>query len=185
MRYITRYFDSLAASMFKTDDQGRTLFFPAGIWSKGRVIGDEASAQRLRDRVRKAYMAMFMIGIPLLVTAFQLIPGAGLLTYVGLGVVFGLIFNLYIFSLSRGLERTDVHMTLREAQNAQAFAIGKGWLITLAITSGVLATGGAVMAFAASGAERWQGALGFVFFAACLAVFLMQLRKLRASREVT
>ena len=42
------YFGELATLNFKKDAAGRDLFFPFGIWSKGRIIPDSDTAARLR-----------------------------------------------------------------------------------------------------------------------------------------
>lgn len=178
MNAISRYFDSLTAPMFKTDEAGRHLFFPAGIWSKGRIVGDAAASERLKARIRKAYMLLFLVAIPLTVIVALSVPGAsGWPFYIGVGAVVGIIFNIVVFSLARGMEKTDARMTMKDAYSAQAKALGTGWLKALAIGSGILAAGGGAMAVFATGTERRDGLIALVLFSACLVLFVMQLRK--------
>ena len=122
MQWLTRYFDSLIAPLFKTDDLGRSLYFPAGVWSKGRLLADTVAADRIRMKIRRAYMAFFIGVIPPLAIASPWLTGPRWALIIAVSVIAGLALNAYFFLLARGLPVTDDTLTLGEAYRNQASA---------------------------------------------------------------
>ena len=182
MQWLTRYFDSLIAPLFKTDDLGRSLYFPAGVWSKGRLLADTVAADRIRMKIRRAYMAFFIGVIPPLAIASPWLTGPRWALIIAVSVIAGLALNAYFFLLARGLPVTDDTLTLGEAYRNQASALGRGWVMTLAIGTGLLAFGSMLCAIFAAGNDRWFGLGGAVLFGAMLTLLLYQLRQLRRSQ---
>jgi hypothetical protein len=76
------YFDDLARGNFKRDAAGRTVFFPLGVFGKGRILPDVATEQRLRDRLATQYQLAVVVAIALAVLHNLL-----LMLLVGLAVV--------------------------------------------------------------------------------------------------
>lgn len=178
MSFITRYFDGLIEPLFKTDDMGRRLFFPAGVLSKGRVILDEDRVMDLKRKVRMAYMVFFLVFIPLLAGLTPWLGSSAWVPAILIGLAAGLAMNAYLFSLARGLPKTSERMNVGEAYRAQAVKLGRGWLLTLAISTGVLAVGSLMLAFLDPKTGMLAGLSGAVFFVALAAVFVYQLRSL-------
>jgi hypothetical protein len=50
------YFEGLADAAFKNDADGRTLFYPWGIFGRGVVVPTEQEAERLRKFQQRTYM---------------------------------------------------------------------------------------------------------------------------------
>lgn len=178
MSAISRYFDSLVAPLFKKDDQGRTLFFPAGIWSKGRIIPDEATGERLRKGIRRGYMVLFGLLIPLFAigNAFLSRGSNGWMYPIIGGLLIGLAFQAYTFTLARGLPVSDNRLSYKEAVTSQSRALGAGWLKALAIGSALFVLGSLAMTILGSGSDRLVGLAGMALFGGCLALFTWQMK---------
>ncbi len=48
-----RYFDALTNAYFKTDKDGRTLFFPWGALGHGYALASPEAAQKLRRQIKR------------------------------------------------------------------------------------------------------------------------------------
>lgn len=184
MNAITRYFDSLVAPMFKTDDMGRQLFFPAGIWSKGRVLPDKATADAIRLKVRRVYFGFFLLALPLLVVVFLAMGRPSWLTIFATPLLAGLGMNAYLFAIARKLPKTTERMSLGEAYRTQAKSLGRGWLKFLAVSMGLLVVGSLLSAIFDPGLGLVGGLAGAAFFATLMALFIYQLRSLPPRNEV-
>ena len=107
------YFDGLTDACFKTDDEGRILFYRCGIFEKGYILPDEAKKQQIRRFVKLYYMvslpAIFATGIIVgWVYSFSSLP---------------LFFLWYFFVTARllkGLAVTGEKMTLQESYSSSA-----------------------------------------------------------------
>lgn len=168
------YFDSMAETCFKRDAQGRALYYPAGILSKGRIIPDDARAKEIQKRLNRAHMIMLPAVITLGATSFHLSWPVFLL----LLAIITLGFHLYLRSLASGLEVSSEKLTFREVQASQARTLGRGWLIALVLASALLAVAGLALAIFDPGRELWTGLGTAALFSAMVAVFLVQLRGL-------
>jgi hypothetical protein len=178
MRFLMRYFDSLTNPLFKQDAEGRHVFFPMGVLAAGRTLPDADAAEVMRRRVRGMYMAFFCVVIPIVGGAAGVIGRTDWRVSIGFGLVAGLLMSGCMLYLARGLPRSDVRLTLGEAQQAQSRALGRGWIKTLLVMSSVFVAGGMAMALIETGSSRLMGLFAAVFFAACAAVFWRQLRML-------
>lgn len=50
------YYDRLIDTCFKTDDEGKILFYRFGIFEKGYILPDEAKKQQIRRFVKLNYI---------------------------------------------------------------------------------------------------------------------------------
>jgi hypothetical protein len=107
------YFDGLTNGMFKTDSDGRLLFYPWDVCGSGYVLSDDSK----KEEVRKFVSLWYKISLPVLF-------GIG----VGIGWIFALpllplVFFWYYFTtarLLRGLPTTSTRLTLRESYTSSA-----------------------------------------------------------------
>ncbi|MCB1548129.1 MAG: hypothetical protein KDJ41_09915 [Hyphomicrobiaceae bacterium] len=169
------YFDGLTGASFKTDPQGRTVFYPFGVLAKGRIVPDDAAERALKRQLKTAYMVF----LPATVAIAAVGVSSNLMLTLALITLLTVSFQLFVSSLIKGYARSDERLTLREAQMTQARSLGRRWLVALAIISALLAAGGlAVVAL-----EPHEGLLTglgtFAFFGACFAVFTSQVRRLK------
>ena len=74
------YFDGLTDGVFKTDPEGKFLFYPWGVLGKGYVLPDDSKKQQLR----KFITLWYKVSLPLIV---------------GIGVGVGWIFTLVLCHL--------------------------------------------------------------------------------------
>ena len=120
----------------------------------------------LRNRVRRLYVAMFLVAIPILVVVAPVVAKDSWIPAIVGGLAIGLGFNAYLFYLARNLEKTGERLTLKEAQASQAQAMGRGWLtgLALALGLGAVTFGG----LAVADPKEWllAGGLGCAIFAA-------------------
>ena len=180
MPFITRYFDSLVEPLFKTDTEGREIYFPAGVFSKGRVVTDAAEGVALRRKVRGAYIVLFLGVLPL---SLGLLPWLRVSTWVAaivMGAVVGLAMNAYFYALARHLPASDERMNMGEAYRSQAQKLGRGWLLALAISMAVLAMASVAAALLDDTFGLVEGIAAAAFFSALTAVFVYQLRSLKS-----
>lgn len=183
MQFVTRYFDSLVNPLFARDSQGRFVFYPYGALGRGRILPDEATAERIRRRVRVGYMLFFLILIPAM-GYFGATFGAGgtrftvmeLLGFIALGGIVGLAFQLYMRSLVRGRPVSDERLTFRSTWQTQARTLGRGWLTGLLIVSILLVLSGlAALAIDPRG-NLVAGLTSIVMFGLCAVLFWHQRR---------
>lgn len=109
MTYVNMYFEQLIEPMFQRDEQGRELFFPMGIGSRGRIVPDAATGDRVRRSMRWFWLALLLIWIPLAVAFVNHVQSLWALT----GEVAVSIAALWVFTavIARGLEVSSRRMT--------------------------------------------------------------------------
>lgn len=169
------FLDGLSDPMFKRDANGRILFYPSGKLGKARILPDEATAGRLRKTVKYGMLTLIAVVVALvLVTPIWIaIPGA---------MVVGGLWQLYLVSAVRDCPKSDETLTFKEIREAQARALGLGWLIPFAILSVLLMAVSAYLALAARG-NPLVGWIGVLIFGACLVSIVLQIRtRLRQTR---
>lgn len=152
MALISTFLDAHAAGMMKADAQGRLVVYPWGVMFKGRVIAAPEDAQSVRAEVRKLFADMFkrfFIAVGAMGVAALTLRGLpdvapdvakAALALIGL-VAFGSIVVDQV-RFSRRLRRFPVsgeRLGLGEAQRNQVAALSRGWLIGIAVFSGLLA----------------------------------------------
>lgn len=119
------YFDGLADAIFKSDSQGRAVFYPYGIMGKGYLVNEE-QRQRLRKNVKLTYMIM----LPLIIVN-QVAFG-----YMANLIVLPLFYIWYFWAVrkvSRGLEKSTEKLKVAEAYTNSAKSHNLWVLIILAL----------------------------------------------------
>ena len=169
------YLDSFSDPLFKTDEEGRTVFFPNGKLGRRRIVPDAATAEQLRNTGK--------YGTPLrIVVAVAAVLGLGTLVGLGVAIVLGILFQVYLRWRVSGLAASDARLTFGEVRQRQADALGMGWLTALAVGSAVLAATSLFMALI-DRRQVWMGVFGTILFGVCLILFLNMIRLRRRSRQ--
>lgn len=153
------YFDGLADAAFKEDEQGNALFYPFGIFGKGRVIPNEKEKQSLRTILKRYYQIL----LPLII----------LLSVIGLWkltISFALIslipFYWLLFRRIRNFEITKSTLTFKESSKNSARSHNKITLWLLFIVSLLFVLMGIFIL--AAGSKSWLlGMLCTIFFGLC------------------
>jgi hypothetical protein len=117
------YFDFLTSGYFKTEPDGRKLFFPWGVLGRGYAIASEQDFQRLQRQI-KIYMVVSLV----LVLGSASLEG----DLFGLAVATLLIGFYAVWSqyLLRGLQRSDERLSLQEAMASRGAYLARwsfGW----------------------------------------------------------
>lgn len=166
------YFDGLTDAAFKTDTEGRQVFYPWGVLGKGYVMRDADHYQSLREKIK----LMYMVSLPLVI--FN-------------QVVFGFVANLifvpiyfvwYLVMLKRwtsGLDISGEKMTMAEARRNSAKSHNRGTLVFFVVVSAVFVMLGLWMM---GSGHFWAGLLSAAFFGACgVSIWMMLRDKSKAS----
>ncbi len=121
------YFDGLAASSFKKDSSGKTLYYPFGIFGRGYVIPNDKKEKSIRSSLKRFYV----IALPILI---------------GTGILFGWLYAILLLipvllwaillpkSLVKGLHPCATKMKVSDSIDSSARAHSKGmlWFLFLA-----------------------------------------------------
>jgi hypothetical protein len=155
------YFDGLTDAAFKTDAEGRVLFFPWGVLGRGYVLPDQDAHQRLRGQMRTLYI----VGMPLMI----------LLVVIGQPMILASLLPVMLVAQlamvrvwTRGLEPASESMTMGEAYRNSANSHGAPTLWVLLVCS-VLLTFGAVFIVVAG--EVLAGGVATAFFLSASGLF--------------
>ena len=168
------YFDGMVETCFKRDAQGRAIYFPGGIFSKGRIVPDENRVMELKARLNRAYVIMLPLTIVLGAVAYS----KSLPIFLILMGLLTLGFNFYLRSLASGFEISNEKLGLVKAYANQARALGRGWLIALTVMCAVVVVFGLITAILEPGMLLWTGLSSAALFGALAGLFLFQLRSL-------
>ncbi len=129
------YFDKIAETSFKEGDNGETIYFPNGIFGKGRLIKDPNQKTKLfkfHKRINKYLIPLVILyGIPLGLVGENLLKGIVPILIIGV-----IIFIRQRF-LMRGLQIYDKKLSFKEATSSVAKAYHPT-LIILMLISGVI-----------------------------------------------
>lgn len=173
---VTMYFDNLVEPMFQRDEEGRDLFFPMGLGSKGRIVPDAATNARLRSALRTGYMVFFLAILPAASVLSVWTPKGALplVAFVGVVTVMQLAYTSW---LARGLEVTRRRMNLSNQTASIATAYSARYIRWMTILSALLTAGGVIGFFMP--AADWQpvwgrpmAAASALFFAAITVMWL-------------
>lgn len=156
------YFDALASGSFKTTEDGRKLFFPAGAFGRGYVVPSEGEFEKLRKGV-KIYLIVALLLI------ICLVPFAGALTGVVLVPVLIAPYALWAYMQCRHMERTDERLTVREAIVGQALLHSTFGLWALEICAALFVVAG-IFILAADPKNWLMGIASVLFFGFCAAL---------------
>jgi len=173
------YFDGLANSAFKTDAEGRELFFPYGILGKGRVLPDAETAAAIRAKVVNFYKLLMFAGIPLMVVLVNL-PG-GTIGVFGIAAIAGIGSWFYFRSLTAGLAISGERMSYAEAQRSAARGHSYLGLILLSVLCLVFVIGGLFLLAVDDTEVRLIAIACIVLFGGCLGLFLWMIAVKRRS----
>jgi hypothetical protein len=154
------YFDGLTNASFKKDENGNTVFFPWGVFGKGRVLDESTEA-----RVRRFVSLYYKISLPLIVGVGVIVGWLWALPL----VVFLLVwFYLTTKSLVSGCPYSEGKLTLKESYISSAAGYSRFtlWLL-LACSALFVAAGIFIAAVGGSTGKVVLGLLTAVFFGAC------------------
>ncbi len=162
------YLDALADPMFKTDEAGQIVFFPAGKMGKGRIVPDAAAAADLRRAVKIGSMTSIVLAVVLVLALDFWIA-------LPVAILLGIAYQAFLLYRVRGLPKSDARLTYADISRAQAKAFGRGWLVALSLMSAVLFASSIFYVFTVE-ENRWIGVAGVVIFGTTLVLFLNQFR---------
>lgn len=155
------YFDGLTDAIFKKDKDGNAVFYPWGIFGKGRVLADPAKADQLRSFVRNYYL----LTLPTLIVLGILRSMPWL---VGVGLLLILWFLIRSRALLAGTPYSDERLTLKEGYKNSAASHNRLTLWVLFISSILFVLVGILLALKAHTLVHALFGLGTtVFFGAC------------------
>jgi hypothetical protein len=165
----SKYFKYFTDASFKKDDNGNTLFFPWGIYGKGRIITNELTERKVRG----------FINIYLIVNFLTIILTIGLLGWIWLLLlvpVFTGWFYLAMKSLLNGCPYSEEKLFFRESLTKSAKMLNKFtlWLLLLGSFLFVIA-GIALLLTAKSPGDLLAGIGSIVFFGACATLYAYML----------
>ncbi len=160
------YFDAISSGSFKTLPDGRHLFFPFGIFSRGYVIPTEAEYQRLRRHAKIVTASVVLI---IAVAMMQ-----HLLWTIGVGVVLMIAGAAWAYLQTRSLQPSEERLSYRESLSTQAFLHNKVFLWVMEVFSVLYVVIGVIIL--AVDPQKWLTAVSaIVFFGACAVVFARML----------
>lgn len=125
---VTSYFDLIVDPMFQRDAQGREVFFPRGLGSRGYFVPDEATSNSMRRTLRGWFMVLIPV-IGLTAPLFQ----ASLLWFLAAIAVFVGLQMSFTSWLARELPKADMRMTL--ANQTASIAKNYSWRTILLIAA--------------------------------------------------
>lgn len=178
MNDVTRLINSVLDPWFEKDDQGRTVFFPGGCCSKGRILPDAATEERIRSRVCLLFMLFLGLGflMPPLNDVFPIRENLHWVILFGMQASYAQ--HLYLHDLVRGLPISDLPPKRPEIVFMQFCSPGRIWLVSMVALSTLIVTFGLAAAILESGSNRLI-ALGLAaYFGAALSLYTRQLRAL-------
>ncbi|HWW99406.1 hypothetical protein [Collimonas sp.] len=171
------YFDGLANSNFKKSQDGHTLFFPWGVLGRGRVLPDEAAADKVRGFVKRYYK----ISLP---TTIVVCVVAGWIWAMPLAVIFGFWFYFGTRALVAAYPYSDDKLTLKQGYANAATGHNQFVLWLLFIVSVLFVAGGIFIAYAArSPGQIMLGMASIIFFGACGLAIGYMIKVKRALRK--
>ncbi len=159
------YFDALTGSGFKKDDAGNIVFYPWGVFGKGRVLQDEETENKVREFIRRYYT----ISLPVII-----IVGVTV-SWVYALILLPVLFAWYYVksrALIAGCAVTQDKLTLKQTYTNSAKVYNKKVLWLFLIFSILFGAGGLSMVFfGTSIRDKIISLLTFLFFGACAVNF--------------
>lgn len=165
------YFDGITDASFKTDSQGRNVFYPWGILGSGYILESEEQKQKFRKFFSRMYMIVFAV-IIVVQTVFTAWLNVALLPF------FYLWFHFALKKMTKGLEKSSEKLKTSEAYKNSAKSHNLFTLILLELASFVFVALGFLMVY--KGQKVIFGYIAIVFFGLCsCAIGYMILSKLK------
>ena len=172
------YFNGLTAASFKKDAEGRDLFFLWGKLGKGRVIPSEADGAWIRRYLKIYYVCVLVAIVPMLMLGGEPFEPRWLLT-LAVFMLLAVAALVPLWTRTRAWPIAGERLAYGEAISASAKAHGAVSLSMMIALSGLMAIGSLLVLIYTDGTT--VGALGFVFFGACLALSIRMLAMRRRS----
>jgi len=173
------YFDGLVNAAFKTDRHGDTVFYPWGVFGRGRVLKEPAVAAAAKLFLRRYYQ--FTLCAVAVLSAVVVNRSVGMPVKIGVLVAYFVIFLGWFFVGSRrftsGAEYSDERLSMRESQANTAANMSRGMLWGFVVLSCLFTAAGVWMISARS--STFNVAAGWttvVIFPLCGLVFIRMLR---------
>jgi hypothetical protein len=175
------YFDGLTNASFRKDAQGRDVFYPHGVFGRGRIIPDAETALRLRRSMKRFYIALLVVFLPVIVVANLMHVSFVALVLLALAAM--AVSVAYVLHLARGLPFSDERLTYKESLQNSARGHNKVGLILLAILSALFVALGVFILSLDPAENLWLGLACILLFGFCLIMFLrMLIAKARQER---
>jgi hypothetical protein len=152
------YFDGLADASFKENAEGKTVYYPRGVYGAGYVVESEEVNRALRKRLKKVYAVAISIAVILAVSKAYWAAGAYM-------IVFGIWDHFAIKKLTKDLPKTSDKMSFGESYRNSAKSHNLATLILLEI-SALLFTAVGVWLYIGE-TQPLLGLASAVFFGAC------------------
>jgi len=129
-REVTRvgYYGRLAGVTFKKDQLGRDVFFPFGVYGKGRVLPNAAVAARVRRRIKTAIRTTLVVAAIMLISLFFFLDITPMAALVGVVLTLPLgLASRYLLTwpLVRNLPISDEKLTSQEVHERTIAAYGR------------------------------------------------------------
>ncbi|HEY3644726.1 MAG TPA: hypothetical protein VGM16_05240 [Gammaproteobacteria bacterium] len=162
--------------MFKTGGNGEFLFYPWGIFGRGRVLPDQPTFARLRAKIKSSYI-LLIVGQPIVLV---FVSGSTTTLIWGEFVIFGAYLVWFFLGPIRQVRKfaySDEKLKLRESYANSARSHNLWILIALFFCSLLFVAGGIFMI---TDKAVGLGSLDTAFFGFCtVAIGSMILRKLK------
>jgi len=173
-----RYFTSIAEESFRTDDEGRKLFYIGGPLSQPYLTPDSATEKRLFRKMtwyHRVFLSALILGAPFLYFRISERPWLFFVFLASVIVLESVILRLLFRSDLRTMPRSASRLPLRTFYGSMAGRHSKGSLVFGFIASLVFALVGTVISLAGG----WMLAIGstvVMFSGLCAVVYGYALR---------
>jgi hypothetical protein len=163
--------DRITTQQFKVDSEGRIVFYPYGIYGKGRILPDRATAEGFYN-IQKQLFTLVLGIAGVLVGAYQL--GVPFLWLLSIGVALGAVLCVISWFRIRALVQ---HLSISEEEydfGASLRTDGRSNLRRHLIASLVFVVGSVWMLLSGGPEQFWIGVASLIFFGAAFLVFAWQ-----------
>lgn len=171
------YFEGITANYFKTDEEGRTVFYPYGILGRGFIVPEERKTD-----VRRIVTTYTLTSLPIAIAATALLKWWLVLSAVL--PVYLLAFSLHLTKLTSTFEKSSHKLTVPAVFESAFSSINSCNLLTLWLIEigSVLFLLTGIYLIITSPQDWYKGALPIAFFG--FMVFAgMKMAKARKRKE--
>ena len=175
------YFDGLTDASFKTDAEGRTVYYRWGVLAKGRVLPDEETKARLRKFVKTYYMVS-LLPVIFLVPFLNIFVRPLWMILIGECIFISACVTFYLVrtaAMVRGLPVSEHKLRLGEAYSNSARSHNLPTLVVLLVFSILFVVAGAWISIR----RPLIGAITVLFFGACTVAIGYMVRAKIAQRR--
>lgn len=168
-----RYFTYIAEQSFKTDAEGRHLFYLGSPFSRPYVVDDPSTASRLFRKLTwhyRVFLSALIIGEAFLFPHIIRHPWVFFVFLGGVVALQWIVLRLVFFSELRALSRAPARLSLRAFYAATARGHSQGVLLLWFVGSLAFVVAGVAMLLAGGGLSVIGIAVA-VFFGACAAAW--------------